>query len=136
MQSWILNHMTWQWIHFAHVRNWLLTKKRMAHWIESWNWIKHWRIIYENDIKRKIQLCVKIKKSPRVNIEFFTGRKKIKQRRIPFVLGYLCMILWNISTAISIKHRIVATFNENKSIMTAYMPLINTCTRIEFLKIK
>jgi hypothetical protein len=30
----------------------------------------------------------------RVNIEFFTGRKKIKQRRISFVLGYLRMILW------------------------------------------
>jgi hypothetical protein len=29
----------------------------------------------------------------RVNIEFFTGCKKIKQRRISFVLGYLRMIL-------------------------------------------
>ena len=47
---------------FAHVRNWLLTKKHMAHWIESWNWIKHWRILYKNDTKRRIQLCVKIKK--------------------------------------------------------------------------
>jgi hypothetical protein len=37
--------------------------------------------------------------------------KKIKQRRISFVLGYLRMILWNISSAISIKHRIFATFN-------------------------
>ena len=27
-----------------------------------------------------------------VNIEFFTGRKKIKKRRISFVLGYLRMI--------------------------------------------
>ena len=37
-----------------------------------------------------------------VNIEFFTGCKKIKQRRISFVLGYLWirMILWKISTAI------------------------------------
>jgi hypothetical protein len=60
----------------------------------------------------------------RVNIEFFTGRKKIKQRRISFVLGYLRMILWKISTAISIKHRILATFNiRKKSILTAYMPL-------------
>ena len=33
------------------------------------------------------------------------------QRRISFVLGYLRMILWKISTAISIKHRILATFN-------------------------
>ena len=44
----------------------------------------------------------------------FTGYKKIKQRRISFVLGYLCMILWKISTAISIKHRILATFNNKK----------------------
>ena len=38
----------------------------------------------------------------------------IKQRRISFVLGYLRMILWKISTAISIKHRILATFNIEK----------------------
>ena len=52
----------------------------------------------------------------RVNIEFFTGCKKIKQRRISFVLGYLHMILWKISTVItcSIKHRILATFSINK----------------------
>ena len=49
-----------------------------------------------------------------VNIGFFTGFKKIKQRCISFVLGYLRMILWNISTAISIKHRILATFSINK----------------------
>jgi hypothetical protein len=35
-----------------------------------------------------------------VNIEFFPGWKKIKQRRISFVLDYLCMILGKISTAI------------------------------------
>ena len=46
-----------------------------------------------------------------VNIECFTGCKKIKQRRISFVLGYLRMILWKISTAISIKHQILATFS-------------------------
>ena len=50
----------------------------------------------------------------RVNIGFFTGFKKIKQRRISFVLGYLRMILWTISIAISIKHRILATFNIKK----------------------
>ena len=50
----------------------------------------------------------------RINIEFFTGCKKIKQRRISFVLGYLGMILWKISTAISLKHRILATFNIKK----------------------
>jgi hypothetical protein len=31
-----------------------------------------------------------------VNIECFTGCKRIKQRRISFVLGYLRMILWKI----------------------------------------
>jgi hypothetical protein len=55
----------------------------------------------------------------------FTGYKKIKQRRISFVLRYLRMILWKISTAISIKHRIWATFNKSKkkSILTACMTL-------------
>ena len=51
----------------------------------------------------------------RVNIECFTGCKRIKQRRISFVPGYLRMILWKISTAISIKHRILATFNIKKN---------------------
>ena len=51
----------------------------------------------------------------------FTGHKKIKQRRISFVLGYLLMILWKFSTAISIKYRIFATFNKKKnSILTAF----------------
>jgi hypothetical protein len=50
----------------------------------------------------------------RVNIECFTGCKRIKQRRISFVPGYLRMILWKISTAFSIKHRIFATFNIKK----------------------
>ena len=50
----------------------------------------------------------------RVNIEFFTGCKKIKQRRISFVLCYLRMILRKISIPISIKHRILATFRINK----------------------
>jgi hypothetical protein len=36
----------------------------------------------------------------RVNIEFFPGWKKIEQRRISFVLGYLRMTLRKISTAI------------------------------------
>jgi hypothetical protein len=55
---------------------------------------------------------------------YFTGCRKIKQRRISFVLGYLRMISWKISAAISIKHRILATFNIKKnSILTACMPL-------------
>jgi hypothetical protein len=66
-----------------------------------------------------------------VNIGLFTGFKKIKQRRISFVLGYLRMILWTISTAISIKHWILATFNIlRNSILTACMPFVayvNTC---------
>jgi uncharacterized membrane protein len=49
-----------------------------------------------------------------VNIGFFTGFKKLKQQHITFVLGYLRMILWKISTAISIKHRILATFDIKK----------------------
>ena len=36
----------------------------------------------------------------RVIIEFFPGWKKIKQQRISFILGYLRIILWKISTAI------------------------------------
>jgi hypothetical protein len=60
----------------------------------------------------------------RVNIGFFTGFKKIKQLRISFFLGYLRMVLWKISTTISIKHRILATFYINRnSIQTACMPL-------------
>jgi hypothetical protein len=43
-----------------------------------------------------------------VNIGFFTGFKKIKQRRISFILGYLRMILWQILPAISIKHWILS----------------------------
>ena len=50
--------------------------------------------------------------------------RKSKKRRISFVLGYLRMILWKISTAISIKYRILTTFNIKKnSILTACMPL-------------
>jgi hypothetical protein len=59
----------------------------------------------------------------RVNIACFTGCKRIKQRRISFVLGYLRTILWKNSTAISIQHRILATLNIKKSILTACMPL-------------
>jgi hypothetical protein len=88
---------------------------------------KHWQILYENDTKRRIQQAlflilyfdfnyIHVWNIVRVNIGFFTGFKKIKQRRISFVLGYLRMILWKISTAISIKHRILTTFNSKKKI--------------------
>ena len=60
----------------------------------------------------------------RVNIEFFPGWKKIKQRRISFVQGYLRMALWKFSTAISIKHRILATFNIKKINLSDCMALI------------
>ena len=60
---------------FVHVQKWLLTKKHMAHWIESWNWINHWRILYENDTKRRIQLCVKIKKRCYTDLLHFSTRK-------------------------------------------------------------
>jgi hypothetical protein len=52
----------------------------------------------------------------RVNIECITGCKRIKQRRISFVPSHLSIISWKISTAISIKHRILATFNIRKKI--------------------
>jgi hypothetical protein len=69
----------------------------------------------------------------RVNIECFTGCKRIKQRRISFVPGYFRI---KISTAISIKHRILATFNIKKiSILTACMPLINIYT-VNYLKLQ
>jgi hypothetical protein len=45
---------------------------------------------------------------------FNAGCKKIKQRRISFVLDYLRMILWKISTAISIKHRIILHEKDTK----------------------
>ena len=45
------------------------------------------------------------------------------------------MILWKISTAISIKHRILATFNLKKNwILTACMPL-TTCVSVSKLHI-
>ena len=62
----------------------------------------------------------------RVNIGVLIGWKKIKQRHISFVLGYLHMILWKISTAINIKHRILATFNiKINSILTAFKSIFS-----------
>ena len=71
-----------------------------------------------------------------VNIGVLTGWKKIKLRRISFVLGYLRMIfLWKISTAISIKHRILTNFNIKKnSVLTACMPLILKWGQMGWLK--
>jgi hypothetical protein len=58
-----------------------------------------------------------------VNIGVLTGWKKIKQQRISFVLGYLHMILWKISNAISIKHRILTTFNIKKNSILTFKKL-------------
>ena len=82
-----------------------LCRSSMVIWLYSWMY-EYWSI-----------LCL-------VNIGILTGWKKIKQQRISFVLGYLRMILSNISTAISIKHRILATFNLKKKInLSDCMPL-------------
>jgi hypothetical protein len=51
----------------------------------------------ENYNKNKNKKNKKNKKT----IGFFTGFKKINQRRISFVLGYLRMISWKISPAIT-----------------------------------
>jgi hypothetical protein len=77
-------HTTWQWTHSG-------KRLRMCE-IVCW-WRKHMAQI----------------ESWKNKIWFFTGFKKIKQQRISFILGYLLMILWKISTAISIKHWILAT---------------------------
>jgi hypothetical protein len=66
-----------------------------------------------------------------VNIEFFSGWKKIKQRCISFVLGYLRMILWKIQLQfISIKHRILATYNINKKFNSDNLYVVNQYTKI------
>jgi transcription antitermination factor NusG len=58
---------------------------------------------------------------------FYT--KTTPKRRITFVLGYLRMILWKISSAVSIKHRILATFNiKKKSILTACIVCLKKST--------
>jgi hypothetical protein len=80
--------------------------------VESWK-NKHIDEFYTKTTQKGVfsKLCVKIKERcytdllhfstrkhgrmniAQVNIGFFTGFKKIKQRRISFVLGYLRMIL-------------------------------------------
>jgi hypothetical protein len=54
----------------------------------------------------------------RVNIGVLTGWKKIKQRRISFVLGYLRMIF-----QLQL-HRILATFNIKKKSDSLYIELL------------
>ena len=77
----------------------------------STNNFAHAQTLYRRSSLCRSYECMHI---GRVNIGFFTGFKKIKQRRISFVPRYLRMILWKISTAISIEHRILATFNIKK----------------------
>jgi hypothetical protein len=77
----------------------------------STNNFAHAQTLYRMRSLYRLYECMNI---VRVNIGFFTGFKKIKQRRISFVLCYLRMILWKISSAISIKHRILTTFNIKK----------------------
>ena len=77
----------------------------------STNNFAHTQTLYRMSSLCRSYECMNI---VRVNIWFFTGFKKIKQRRISFVLGYLRMILWKIATANSIKHRILATSNIKK----------------------
>ena len=63
----------------------------------------------------------------------FSGWKKIKQRCISFVLGYryLRMILWKIQPQfISIKHRILATYNINKKFNSDNLYVVNQYTKI------
>jgi hypothetical protein len=82
----------------------------------STNNFAHAQTLYRMSSLCRLYECMNI---VRVNIGILTGWKKII--RISFVLGYLCMILWKISTAISIKHRILSTFNIKKnSILTAF----------------
>ena len=62
-----------------------------------------------------------------VNIGVLTEWKKIKLQRTSFVLGYLRMIfLWKISTAISIKYRILTTFDIKKKSNSDNMYAFNT----------
>ena len=90
----------------------------------STNNFAHAQTLYRMNSLCRSYECMNI---VRVNIGIFIGYKKIKQRRISFVLGYLRMILWKCSTTISIKHRILATFKiKIKSILTACMPLSRT----------
>ena len=78
-------------------------------WFFSANNFAHAQTLYRMSSLCRSYECMNI---VRVNIECFTGCKRIKQRRISFVLSYLRMLLWKISTAISIKYRILTTFNK------------------------
>jgi hypothetical protein len=99
----------------------------------STNNFAHAQTLYQMSSLCRSYECMNI---ARVNIGVLTGWKKIKLRRISFVLGYLRMIfLWKISTTISIKHRILTSFNKKKnSILTACMPLILKLGQMGWLK--
>ena len=76
----------------------------------STNNFAHAQTLYRMSSLCRSYECMNIVK---VNIGVLTGWKKIKQRRISFVLGYL-RILWKFLTAISIKHGILAAFNKKQ----------------------
>ena len=66
------------------------------------NWIKHWRILYENDTKKRIQLCVKIKKrcytdllhfsTCKHNLVFLFGRINFNSRITSYF--FLCILFF------------------------------------------
>jgi len=62
-----------------------LAEQRVITAINNWGWAQTLSRMSSLSGRMNIRL---------VNIEFFPGWKKIKQRRIAFVLGYLRMILW------------------------------------------
>jgi hypothetical protein len=89
-------------------------------WFFSANNFTHVQMLYRMRSLCRSYECMNIMQ---VNIECFTGCKRIKQRRISFVPGYLRMILWKISTAISIKHQILTTFNIKKKLFWQFVCL-------------
>ena len=89
------------WAHFLHQQTISHMRKRFPEWF-------HRQVVWILHVS---------------TLKFYWIQENLK-RRISFVLGYLRMILWKISTAISIKHRILATLKKKKSILTACIPLM------------
>jgi hypothetical protein len=79
-------------IYLSHILHWLFSS--IDFYIGEKN-------LWTDELRKKLTLAnIFVMNIGRVNIEFFRGWKKIKQRRKSFFLGYLRMILWTISTAI------------------------------------
>ena len=81
----------------------------------STNNFAHAQTLYQMSSLCRSYECMNI---ARVNIGVLTGWKKIKQRRISFVLGYLRMIF-----QLQL-HRILATFNIKKKSDSLYIELL------------